>query len=274
MDSKKPIHRSGRSSDGPDGRPVVLLQITDTHLFAAVDRAHRGIDTQATLEAVLTNARNDGRWPPDAIVVTGDIVHDESRAGYRRFRQTLETLGPPAYCIPGNHDDPELMVECLTAPRIQVCGDARLGGWRLILLNTYLEGEVGGALGAADLWRLDATLDRFPREHILICMHHHPLPMGSAWMDQVGLHDAEQFLQTVNRHDQVRAVLWGHVHQVSDRQCDGVRFLSTPSTCSQFLPLSDEFAVDTRPPGMRWLALAADGSLATEVVWLEGAVPA
>ena len=274
MDSKKPIHRSVRSSDGVDGRPVVLLQITDTHLFAAVDAVHRDIQTQATLNAVLAHARNDPRWPPDAVVVTGDIVHDESRAGYRRFRKTLESLGPPAYCIPGNHDDPELMAECLTAPRIQVCGDARLGGWRLILLNTYLEGEVGGALGAADHSCLDATLDRFPREHVLVCMHHHPLPMGSAWMDQVGLRDAEQFLQTVQRHDQVRAVLWGHVHQASDRRVDGVRFLSTPSTCSQFLPRSDKFAVDARPPGMRWLALAGDGSLATEVAWVEGAVPA
>lgn len=271
MASKKSFHRSDRSSDGADGRSVVLLQITDTHLFADEDAVHRDIRTQATLDAVLAHARKDPRWPPDAVLVTGDIVHDESRAGYRRFRETLESLGPPAYCIPGNHDDPELMAECLTAPRIQVCGDARLGGWRLILLSTYLEGETGGALGAADLSRLDATLGRFSREHVLICLHHHPLPMESAWMDQVGLRDAEQFLRTVQRHDQVRAVLWGHVHQASDRQVDGVRFLSSPSTCSQFLPRSDKFAVDMRPPGMRWLALSGDGSLATDVAWVEGA---
>ena len=253
-------------------RGSVLLQITDTHLFADADRAHRGISTQATLEAVLTQARSDSRWPPDAIVVTGDIVHDESRAGYRRFRQTLEALGPPAYCIPGNHDDPELMAECLASPRVQVCGDVRLGTWRVILLNTHLPGEVGGELGANELARLEGTLTRLSGEHTLICMHHHPLPMGSAWMDPVGLRDAEQFLQIVQRHSQVRAVLWGHVHQASDRQRDGVRFLSSPSTCSQFLPASDEFAVDTRPPGMRWLALSSDGNVTTEVAWVDGAV--
>ena len=248
----------------------MLLQITDTHLFAAVDRVHRGIDTQATLGAVLAHAQDDPRWPPDAIVVTGDIVHDESRAGYRRFRQTLESLGPPAYCIPGNHDDPQLVQECLAGPRIQVCGDARLGGWRLILASTYLQGEVGGALGPSGLARLDATLEKHPLEHALICIHHHPLPMGSAWLDPLGLRDSEQFLRIVHRHSQVRGVLWGHVHQASDRQLKGVRFLSCPSTCSQFLPLSDEFAVDTRAPGMRWLALLSDGSLTTEVDWVDG----
>ena len=149
-----------------------MLQITDTHLFGSVDRLQRGINTQASLASVLAHARNDSRWPPDAIVVTGDIVHDESRAGYRRFRQTLETLGPPAYCIPGNHDDPELMAECLASPRVQFCGDVRLGTWRVILLNTHLPGEVGGELGANELARLEGTLTRLSSEHTLICMHH------------------------------------------------------------------------------------------------------
>ena len=41
---------------------------------------------------------------------------------------------------------------------------------------------------------------------------------------------------------------------------NGVRYLTTPSTCFQFLPAVDNFAVDTRPPGFRWLDLVPDGS--------------
>lgn len=255
-------------------RPAMLLQITDTHLFASADTAHRGINTQASLDAVLAHARADTCWPPDAVVVTGDIVHDESRAGYLRFRQTLESLGPPAFCIPGNHDDPAVLKECLSSPQVQVCGDAQLGAWRLILLSTFGEGEVAGALGTAELARLKAVLAKYPCEHTLICMHHPPLPMGSAWLDTPGLRDAEAFQKLVQRHAQVRAVLWGHVHQSSDRHVNGVRFMSTPSTCSQFRPDSDEFEVDSRPPGLRWLALNPDGGLTTEVVRVAGAVPA
>jgi Icc protein len=64
-------------------------------------------------------------------------------------------------------------------------------------------------------------------------------------------------------------VLWGHVHQASDRTRGDVRFLSAPATCSQFLPSSDFFAIDSRPPGMRWLELHPDGRIDTTVVWLE-----
>ena len=245
---------------------VVLLQITDTHLFASAESEHRGINTQASLDAVLAHARAGPRWPPDAIVVTGDIVHDESRAGYLRFRETLESLGPPAFCIPGNHDDPALLEECLSAPRAQVCGDARLGGWRLILLNSFGGGEVGGGLGHGELTRMEAALEKYADEHTMICMHHPPVPMGSAWLDTPGLRGAEALLDLVRHHAQVRAVLWGHVHQAFDRHIDGVRFMSCPSTCSQFRPDSDEFVVDNLPPGMRWLTLQPDGGLNTEIV--------
>ncbi len=46
--------------------------------------------------------------------------------------------------------------------------------------------------------------------------------------------------------------------------------MSTPSTCAQFLPNSDDFALDSRPPGYRWLELSSDGSISTRVLWVEG----
>ena len=48
-----------------------------------------------------------------------------------------------------------------------------------------------------------------------------------------------------------------------------MRLLATPSTCAQFLPHAEDFALDRRPPGYRTLELRADGSLVTEVVWVE-----
>ena len=74
-------------------RPIVLLQITDTHLFASTDTKQRGINTQESLDAVLANASADACWPPDAIIVTGDIVLDE------RVRA-------PVTCVPGKRWSP------------------------------------------------------------------------------------------------------------------------------------------------------------------------
>jgi Icc protein len=85
----------------------------------------------------------------------------------------------------------------------------------------------------------------------------------------VGLANAAEFLNLIDAHRNVRAVVWGHVHQNYDALRKGVRLLATPSTCAQFLPHADNFAVDRRPPAYRTFELRADGSLLTEVVWLE-----
>jgi len=45
--------------------------------------------------------------------------------------------------------------------------------------------------------------------------------------------------------------------------------LASPSTSVQFLPDSDEFSVDTRPPGYRWLNLHPDGTIETGVERVE-----
>jgi len=93
--------------------------------------------------------------------------------------------------------------------------------------------------------------------------------MGSRWLDRVGLTNAAEFLHTIDAHHNVRGIVWGHVHQAYDALRKGVRLLATPSTCAQFLPNNDHFAVDPRPPAYRTLELRADGTLLTEVVWVE-----
>ena len=257
-------------TESPTGRPLRLLQISDTHLHATKDSRMRGVNTYDTFRAVLEQAEAHRDWPADAILVSGDLVQDESRAGYELFRSEMEPLGVRVLCLPGNHDDPKLMDEILSGGAFQFCGSVRLDNWSLILLNTFLTGEDAGGLGQRRLEALAATLREHSTQHTLVCMHHQPLNMGSTWLDGVGLRDARQFLEIIDSHPNVRGVLWGHVHQASDRTRGNVRYLSAPSTCSQFLPGSDFFAIDGRPPGMRWLKLHEDGSFDTEVAWVEG----
>jgi Icc protein len=256
-------------SEESPGKPLRLLQISDTHLHATRDSRMRGVNTYDTFRAVLDRAQRHHLWPADAILVSGDIVQDESRAGYELFRSEMSAVGVTTLCIPGNHDDPKLMDEILSREPFQFCGSFRLAGWSLILLNTFLTGEDAGGLGDRRLAALAAALKDHETQHVLVCMHHQPMNMGSAWLDGVGLRDADKFLEVLDASDSVRGVLWGHVHQASDRTRGNVRFLSSPSTCSQFLPSSDFFAIDSRPPGMRWLTLHQDGKIDTEVIWLE-----
>ena len=246
--------------------PPRILHLTDTHLFASTRKVLRGVVTQHSLDRVLERAQRHG-WPPDAILLTGDLVHDESRAGYERLRERFAAFGLPVYCIAGNHDDPGIMREVLDAPPMQCAGSATLGNWCIVLLETHVPGEDGGTLSPDTLQRLDSTLTAQASHHALLCMHHHPVAVGSAWLDGLAISNRDALFGVINRHANVRALLWGHVHQAFDEQTADLRLLATPSTCVQFKPNCSRFRSDSLPPGCRWLTLHDDGRIGTEVQW-------
>ena len=115
---------------------------------------------------------------------------------------------------------------------------------------------------------LQQQLQSQPHQFALVCLHHHPITIGSPWMDRMGLDNGKQLLRLVSEYPQVRAILWGHVHQEYDRSQQGIRLLASPSTCIQFAPLAAAFALDENPPGYRWIDLYADGTLATGIEWV------
>ncbi|PZN35090.1 MAG: hypothetical protein DIU71_00925 [Proteobacteria bacterium] len=245
---------------------IRLLQFTDSHLSGEAAARYRGVLAHEALARTVAQAlRHFGR--PDAFVLTGDLAHEDA-GGYRWIREIFGAAGAPVLCIAGNHDLPEAMSSELGAPPFQIGGQLQMGRWLILLLDSRVPGEDGGRLGGAQLERLDAALQAHADKHVLLCLHHHPIAMHSRWLDTVGLEDAADFNAVIGRHDNVRGVLWGHVHQALDTFSGGVRFMSTPSTCVQFLPESAEFAMDQRPPGYRSLELMPDGSIATEVGWL------
>lgn len=245
---------------------VSLVQLTDQHLFGDPSRALRGVQTLPALRATLAAAATDIA-ACDAILATGDLVQDDP-TGYAHFRAEFSTLGKPVLCIPGNHDDLPAMHAALSTPPFQLGGIHDAGAWRVVMLDSTIPGETGGALSDATLRQLDDALRAAPQRHSLVCLHHHPVPMKSRWLDTVGLANAGDFLEVLRRHPQVRAVLFGHVHQALDEVRDGLRVIATPSTCSQFKPKSDDFAVDDAPPAWRTLRLDADGSIDTTLRWV------
>jgi Icc protein len=165
------------------------------------------------------------------------------------------------------------MARTLQGAPFQLGGVARWPGWVVVMLDSFLAGKAQGRLSRKSLEELDAALKANAGLHALVCLHHHPVAMHSRWLDQVGLENPDEFFAVLDRHRNVRGVLWGHVHQIHDEERKGVQLLSTPSTCAQFLPQSDNFAIDRRPPGYRWLDLHPDGRIASEVVWVEGYTP-
>ena len=244
-------------------RAIRLLQITDPHLFGNAAGAMRGVVTRRSLESVLEHARAEIEAAA-AILLTGDIVNDDP-GGYATARELLGGLGRPVWCLPGNHDDTVLMQRELAVDPFQVGGHHDLGHWRVVMLDSCAAGHAHGSLADEELERLEAALGSAHGRHVLVALHHHPIAMGSRWIDSVALQNPQALFAITDRYPAVRAMIWGHVHQQHDSLRRGVRMLATPSTCAQFLPHSDQFAIDAAPPGYRCLALHADGRIETEV---------
>jgi Icc protein len=248
-------------------RPLRLVQFTDMHLFGDPAEDLRGVASLPALRACVAHAAGSIAGA-DALLVTGDVVQDDI-AGYAHLRELLAPLNRPVLCIPGNHDDVAAMRRALDGAPFTMQPHVDLGGWRIVLLDSVKPGAAAGRLSRAALAQLRESLESSGPRHVLICLHHQPVGMRSRWLDSVGLENADEFFALVDDAPQVRAIVWGHVHQAWEGERRGVRLLSTPATCAQFLPESDEFAVDTRPPAYRILELSPDGALGTEVVWLD-----
>jgi len=91
----------------------------------------------------------------------------------------------------------------------------------------------------------------------------------SAWLDDLMLKNGEALLQQLARHQQVKAVLFGHIHQEFEAYCQGRHLLACPAGTRQFLPRSPSFALDDRLPGYRWIKLKSDGQINTGIRRLE-----
>ena len=248
--------------------PIRVLQITDFHLFEVPHQTLMGVDTQASYETVLGWARED-EWPPDVVLATGDLAQDGGEETYRRLQNSFASLKVATYWIPGNHDNPTIMQNTLVGDQVSADKRVELGSWQLILLDSTVSDQVHGELGETELEKLDGWLTEFPDKHALICLHHHPIAMGCDWMEPLGLKNSDALFAVLDRHPQVKAVIWGHVHQHLAQQRNGVQLLSSPSTCFQFKPHSRDFAVDTALPGYRRLDLFPDGRVETRVERLE-----
>ena len=235
-------------------------------MFATAAGSLRGRVTHATLQRVLEHYRTSG-WSADHVQVTGDIIQDDTREAYVRFRETVTPIGLPVYSVPGNHDIRRIMREELQDEQFHYCGSLEVNNWLIAGIDSCIEGQAAGRIDASEFDRLDGLVNDTGAESVMICLHHPPLPVGSKWLDELALYNAEEFLERVTASGKVRLVVFGHVHQAFDDVYRSVRIIGTPSTCRQFALGSDTFAVDEKPPAYRRIELYADGGVDTEVVW-------
>ncbi|GLT15102.1 3',5'-cyclic adenosine monophosphate phosphodiesterase CpdA [Vibrio algivorus] len=266
-DSSNMIEPNYIESDRDD---ITLVQITDTHLFAEDEGELLGVNTLSSFSAVVADIENQA-LDYDALIMTGDVSQDHTDASYANFEQCIAPLKKPCYWLPGNHDYQPSMKSVYPSTQIQQDTHLLVGKyWQVILLDSQAEGSPHGFLTEQQLQYLSDCLSEYPDRFSLVLLHHHPLLVGSQWLDQHCLHNSDAFWKILEPFNYVKAVLCGHVHQDFHQVHQGVEVLTSPSTCIQFKPQSNDFALDKVAPGWRSLILKANGQLDTKVYRLEG----
>jgi Icc protein len=244
-------------------KALSLVQVTDAHLERDSGGTLLGMNTDASLAAVVALIARE-RGECDMLLATGDISNCGSVASYHRFAEHTAALAPRRYWLPGNHDLNSAMEEAVGAGE-QLQRVVDIGNWRLVLLDSSVDGESGGLLAPAELSLLIAALADCGQRHVLIAMHHPLVTVDCAWLDPQKVANSEQFFAIAEGCDRIRGVICGHIHQPIDRQHRGLRLLASPSSCVQFAAGSDDFRLQRVGPGYRWLTLGTDGSIDTGV---------
>jgi 3',5'-cyclic-AMP phosphodiesterase len=235
---------------------MLIAQITDTHLKLPGKLAYKRVDTEQMLRACVAQLlKLDPQ--PDLIVHTGDLTDFGLPEEYANLKAILAPLEAPILAIPGNHDEREAMRAAFAAdgyfPELSFLHYAvERGPLRFIGLDTLVPGQGGGELCAERLAWLDATLAEKPQAPTLVLMHHPPFLTGIAHMDKIGLQGRDGFAAVMRRHEQVEAILCGHVHRVVHARVGGRAAMICPSPAHQV-------ALDLRPEGPSAFVLEPTG---------------
>ena len=241
---------------------MTLVQVTDTHLTGDSDGTLLGMNTERSARQVIDAALASQQ--PDCVLVTGDIAADGQAAAYEQLNGFFNHRAPTLW-LPGNHDDVRAQKG---AYRDHL--KRRIVGrhWDVLMLETQVTGKVGGHFSSAELEALQrAVADAAAGDKSLLIATHHPLrALQSTWLDEQAVSNASAALTIMQALSDRVVVVSGHVHQESDAVVQGVRMLTTPSTCIQFAPQSHDFALDDKQPGYRRIVLQPNGQIETQVI--------
>jgi Icc protein len=222
-----------------------IAHITDLHISKDItQKKHSCVAYQSlidTLSAIESNHKNIKN-----LVITGDLSSDYSLESYLHIKNLLGKYPFKVSLLPGNHDDLKKM-EMILDEQISI-ENIDLSDIKILAYNfdTHVPGRVHGKLQESDIKNLMQELNNLKTTNQIILFTHHPLvPVGSKWIDEHICENSEFLIETLLSYKKLNfQIFCGHVHQDSYLKKNNIEFYSTPSTCYQFKPYSDEFDID------------------------------
>ena len=135
----------------------------------------------ATLQAVLEHVDQIERGN-DLLLLTGDLASDCQPEAYRLLDQLLSEQNRRVIWLPGNHDDFSLMQTTLVHyPAISVYEHDH---WGILTLDSSIPGKTEGLVSQQQLRLLEEGLQQLANKYVLVAMHHSPVLIDCAWLDE------------------------------------------------------------------------------------------
>lgn len=241
-----------------------ILQLTDTHIHDTDVDDFYGTSPNQSLNRVIQHALSNNP-KIDYVVVTGDLSHDGGEASARHLKHSLQQFNCPIYVTPGNHDDAHIIKHYLLDDQIKMPDHIQLANWQLLFADSHLEGQVHGQISDQCLQQLTHRL-RQNTKPALLFTHHPPATIDCKWLDRIRMLNGDRLLSELAVFPNLKAIMFGHIHQNFEQRWEHFLLLGCPSTCIQFRPNSDEFATDVETPGYRLISLSSQGKFSSRVV--------
>jgi 3',5'-cyclic AMP phosphodiesterase CpdA len=196
---------------------MIIAQISDTHIALDTPDADQRIrDFERTIADI--NALDPA---PDAIVHTGDIVHNGRPDEYAQAASTLARARAPVYVLAGNKDD-RANLRAAFSTQGYLAPDSAFIDYaiedypvRLIAVDTVSSASNRGDFCAERARRLIKLIDAETKRPIAVFAHHPPfeVPVGPDPLNFETPEIMERLRQALLHSGRVIAVISGHVHR-------------------------------------------------------------
>lgn len=235
---------SGWASEPGDANHFALL--SDTHIPEHPEVEARGVNMTANLQRVVSQLCLLEQKPA-GVIINGDCAYlrglPKDYANLALCVEPLGVAGLPLHLTMGNHDDRGPLYEALTAQRpanppvqskhVSVIETPHAN---LFLLDSLTEvNVVTGEFGDAQRHWLVQSLDARQDKPAIIIAHHNPqfqAPAdGRPWG---GLRDTQAFFELLKSRTHVKAYVYGHTHNWSLDQLEGIHLINLPPVAYVF----------------------------------------
>ncbi len=218
---------------------TLLVQITDTHIVPPGKLLYGNTDTAAHLGESVRQI-NSMRPRPDVVLVTGDLVETADKVCYQHFIDIISALEMQAYVIPGNHDDPQKMLEAFAGTSHFPAADDTFQytvedlPFRILALNSHCDGTELPGFDQKRLSWLQYQLS-ISDKPVLIALHHPPMTTGIELIDMGGSEWFQGLKSVLAEHSQVKLLICGHCHTDLCGRIGKVPVYMAPATSHQLI---------------------------------------